>query len=156
MSSASDEYKEIITGSNAGGYVVSADESVLIFNDGAQQFLVFDITWEGDKPVLALRYTIKHGIAKIRQMNWDYAGNIICSGDAGIQIVSLPKEENVTVVPAKKALTVVVGNGGSGVENVVKEATLDINAPMYDVLGRMVDKTYKGIVIQNGQSFLLQ
>jgi hypothetical protein len=156
MSSASDEYKEIITGSNAGGYAVSADESVLIFNDGAQQFLVFDIAWEGDKPVLALRYTIKHGIAKIRQMNWDYAGNIICSGDAGIQIVSLPKEENVTVVPAKKALTVVVGNGGSGVENVVKEATLDINAPMYDVLGRMVDKTYKGIVIQNGQSFLLQ
>ena len=156
MSSASDEYKEIITGSNAGGYAVSADESVLIFNDGAQQFLVFDITWEGDKPVMALRYTIKHGIAKIRQMNWDYAGNIICSGDAGIHIVSLPKEENVTVVPAKQALTVVVGNGGSGVENVVKEATLDMNAPMYDVLGRVVDKTYKGIVIQNGQSYLLK
>ena len=156
MSSASDEYKEIITGSNAGGYAVSADESVLIFNDGAQQFLVFDITWEGDKPVMALRYTIKHGIAKIRQMNWDYAGNIICSGDAGIHIVSLPKEENVTVVPAKQALTVVVGNGGSGIENVVKEATLDMNAPMYDVLGRIVDKTYKGIVIQNGQSYLLK
>ena len=156
MSAASDEYKEIITGSNAGGYVVSADESVLIFNDGAQQFLVFDITWEGDKPVMALRYTIKHGIAKIRQMNWDYAGNIICSGDAGIHIVSLPKEENVTVVPAKQALTVVVGNGGSGIENVVKEATLDMNAPMYDVLGRVVDKTYKGIVIQNGQSYLLK
>ena len=156
MSAASDEYKEIITGSNAGGYVVSADESVMIFNDGDMQFLVFDITWEGDKPVMALRYTIKHGISAIRQMNWDYAGNIICSGDAGIQIVSLPKEENVTVVPAKKALTVVVGNGGSGIENVVEEATLDINAPMYDVLGRMVDKTYKGIVIQNGQSFLLK
>ena len=31
----------------------------------------------------------------------------------------------------------------TGVENVVKEATLDINAPMYDVLGRIVDKTYK-------------
>ena len=103
-----------------------------------------------------MRYTIKHGIAKIRQMNWDYAGNIICSGDAGIHIVSLPKEENVTVVPAKQALTVVVGNGGSGIENVVKEATLDMNAPMYDVLGRIVDKTYKGIVIQNGQSYLLK
>ncbi|MBQ2291857.1 MAG: N-acetylmuramoyl-L-alanine amidase [Paludibacteraceae bacterium] len=155
MSSASDLYKEIITGSNAGGYVVSADESVLIFNDGAQQFLVFDITWEGDKPVLALRYTIKHGIAKIRQMNWDYAGNIVCSGDAGIYIVSLPKAENVTVVPAKKALTVVVGNPDTAVEDVVKEATLDLNAPMYDVLGRQVDKTYRGIVIQNGQSFLI-
>ena len=106
MSSASDLYKEIITGSNAGGYVVSADESVMVFNDGDMQFLVFDITWEGDKPVMALRYTIKHGISAIRQMNWDYAGNIVCSGDAGIHIVSLPKDENVTVVPAKKALTV--------------------------------------------------
>ena len=156
MSAASDEYKEIITGSNAGGYVVSADESVMVFNDGDLQFLVFDITWEGDKPVMALRYTIKHGISAIRQMNWDYAGNIICSGDAGIHIVSLPKEENVTVVPAKKALTVVVGNQGTSVENIATEATLDLNAPMYDVLGRQVDKTYRGIVIQNGQAFLLQ
>jgi hypothetical protein len=88
-------------------------------------------------------------------MNWDYAGNIICSGDAGIHIVSLPKEENVTVVPAKKALTVVVGNGGTGIENITTEATLDLNAPMFDVLGRQVDKTYRGIVIQNGQSFLI-
>ena len=156
MSAASDEYKEIITGSNAGGYAVSADESVLIFNDGAQQFLVFDITWEGDKPVLALRYTIKHGIAKIRQMNWDYAGNIVCSGDAGIHIVSLPKAENVTLVPAKKALTVVVGNGGSSVENITTEAILDVNAPMYDILGRPVDNTYRGIVIQNGNKYLLK
>ena len=156
MSSASDEYKEIITGSNAGGYVVSADESVMVFNDGDTQFLVFDITWEGDKPVMALRYTIKHGISAIRQMNWDYAGNIVCSGDAGIHIVSLPKDVNVTTVPAKKALTVVVGNGISGVEDIVTEATLDMNAPMYDVLGRIVDKTYRGIVIQNGQSYLLK
>ena len=156
MSSASDEYNEIITGSDAGGYVVSADESVMVFNDGDQQFLVFDITWEGDKPVMALRYTIKHGIATIRQMNWDYAGNIVCSGDAGIHIVSLPKDVNVTTVPAKKALTVKVGNGISGVEDIVTEATLDMNAPMYDVLGRIVDKTYRGIVIQNGKSYLLK
>lgn len=156
MSSASDEYKEIITGSNAGGYVVSADESVMVFNDGDTQFLVFDITWEGDKPVMALRYTIKHGISAIRQMNWDYAGNIVCSGDAGIHIVSLPKDVNVTTVPAKKALTVVVGNQGTSVENIATEATLDLNAPMYDVLGRIVDRTYRGIVIQNGQAFLLQ
>ena len=108
MSAASDEYKEIITGSNAGGYVVSADESVMVFNDGDTQFLVFGITWEGDKPIMALRYTIKHGIAAIRQMNWDYAGNIVCSGDNGIHIVSLPDAENITEVPAQKALTVTV------------------------------------------------
>ena len=128
----------------------------MVFNDGDTQFLVFDITWEGDKPVMALRYTIKHGISAIRQMNWDYAGNIICSGDAGIHIVSLPKDVNVTTVPAKKALTVVVGNKTTGVENIATEATLDLNAPMYDVLGRIEDRTYRGIVIQNGQAFLLQ
>ena len=89
-------------------------------------------------------------------MNWDYAGNIVCSGDQGIYVVTMPKAENVTVVPAKKALTVVVGNGGTGIEDIATEATLDINAPMYDVLGRLVDKTYKGIVLQNGQAFLLQ
>jgi uncharacterized protein YjdB len=238
MSAASDEYKEIITGSNAGGYAVSADESVLVFNDGAQNFQVFDIVWEGDKPVLALRYTIKHGISKIRQMNWDYAGNIICSGDAGIHIVSLPKAENVTVVPAKKALTVAVptetvavtgvtpnvnelalmvpetatleatvapedatnkavvwasdndavATVAEGVVTAVSEGTATItvttadggftatcivtvtevgsgvmdiqvlnpNAPMYDVLGRQVDKGYRGIVIQNGKTFMLK
>ena len=238
LSAASDEYKEIITGSNAGGYVVSADESTLIFNDGAKNFLVFDITWEGDKPVLALRYTINHGIGKIRQMNWDYAGNIICSGDEGIHIVSLPKEENVTVVPAKKSLIVsipattvavtgvtldvtelalevpatatltatvapeeatdktvvwasdneAVATVAEGVVTAVAEGTAKItvttvdggftatcivtvtevgsgvmdiqvlnpNAPMYDVLGRQVDKGYRGIVIQNGKTFMLK
>ena len=156
MSSASDEYKEIIDGSNGAGFVVSADESTLVLNAGEANFLVFDIAWEGDKPVLTLKYNIKHGIATIRQMNWDYAGNIVCSGDQGIYVVTMPKAENVTVVPAKKALTVVVGNGGTGIEDIATEATLDINAPMYDVLGRLVDKTYKGIVLQNGQAFLLQ
>jgi transglutaminase/protease-like cytokinesis protein 3 len=210
----------------------------LIFNDGAKNFLVFDITWEGDKPVLALRYTINHGIGKIRQMNWDYAGNIICSGDEGIHIVSLPKEENVTVVPAKKSLTVsipaatvavtgvtldvtelalevpatatltatvapedatvkavvwasdneAVATVAEGVVTAVAEGTANItvttadggftatcivtvtevgsgvmdiqvlnpNAPMYDVLGRQVDKGYRGIVIQNGKTFMLK
>jgi hypothetical protein len=67
----------------------------------------------------------------------------------------LPKEENVTVVPAKKALTVVVGDG-TAIENIQTEAKLNLNAPMYDVLGRQVDKNYRGIVLQNGQAFLLQ
>ena len=156
MTATSDEYKDIITGSNAGGYAVSADESVLVFNDGAKNFLVFDIVWEGDKPVMTLRYTINHGITKIRQMNWDYAGNLVCTGDESISVVALPSAENNTLIPAKKALTVVVGNQGTSVENIATEATLDLNAPMYDVLGRIVDRSYRGIVLQNGQAFLLQ
>ena len=42
----------------------------------------------------------------------------------------------------------------TGVENVRQE--LDFNAPMYDILGRQVDATYRGIVIQNGNKYLLR
>ena len=139
MSAVSEEYKDIITGSNAGGYAVSADESTLVFNGGSQDFLVFDITWEGDKPVLTLKYTINHGIAKIRQMNWDYAGNIVCTGDAGVFVVTLPKEVNNTVVPAKKALTVakVQGVAVAGMEFSAEEASVEIDATL-DLSGLVV------------------
>ena len=42
--------------------------------------------------------------------------------------------------------------------NAVENITLpiDLHAPMYDVLGRQVDCTYRGIVIQNGQTYLLR
>ena len=132
MSAVSEEYKDIITGSNAGGYVVSADESTLVFNGGSQDFLVFDITWEGDKPVLTHKYTINHGIAKIRQMNWDYAGNIVCTGDAGVFVVTLPKEVNNTIVPAKKALTVVKEQGiaVTGMEFSTEAASVELDATL--------------------------
>ena len=133
MSSAADEYKEIITGSDAGGYVVSADESLMVFNGGSKEFLVFDIAWEGNKPVMTLKYTINHGIASIRQMNWDYAGNIVCSGDNGVQIVTLPKEVNNTIVPAKKALTLVKKQGVAvaGIELSVDSASVELDATIH-------------------------
>lgn len=34
--------------------------------------------------------------------------------------------------------------------------TLQSDAPMYDVLGRQVDATYRGIIIQNGNKYLLR
>lgn len=156
FSSASDEYKEIITGSNGSAYAVSADESMVVLQGGSSQFYVFDIVWEGNKPVLTLRYEYKHGVACFRQMNFDYAGNLICTGDNGMYIFSLPKAENITIVPARKALTVVPRGEETDVDEVAAPAVLDMNAPMYDVLGRQVDKTYKGIVIQNGNKYLLR
>ena len=41
------------------------------------------------------------------------------------------------------------------VEQVVRPA-LDLDAPMYDVLGRQVDASYRGIIIQNGNKYLLR
>ena len=42
----------------------------------------------------------------------------------------------------------------NAVENIA--LPFDYHAPMYDVLGRPVDCTFRGIVIQNGQTFLLK
>ena len=42
----------------------------------------------------------------------------------------------------------------TNVENI--RPALDMSAPMYDVMGRQVDETYRGIIIQNGNKYLLR
>ncbi|MBR5855250.1 MAG: hypothetical protein IKY87_06255, partial [Paludibacteraceae bacterium] len=90
-------------GANGGGFVVSPDENMLILNSGAnsKQFKVFNITWNGETPTLELAQTYTHGLGAIRQMNWDYAGNLVCSGDEGIHIFTVPTNDNTTLVPAR-------------------------------------------------------
>ena len=110
FSSAEEPYSNIIDGTNGGGYAISPDESMIVVNDGSSQFLVFDIAWENNKPILTLRYAYNHGIAAaIRQMNFDYAGNLIVTGDNVVRVYTMPKAENVTITPAKKALVVSKG-----------------------------------------------
>lgn len=106
LSSDNDNYANIIDGSYAGGFAVSLDEKMLILNDGSQNFLLFNITWDDNTPTLELQTKFHHGISAIRQMNWDYAGNLICSGDEGIHIFTVPTNKNQTIIPARKALTV--------------------------------------------------
>ena len=65
-------------------------------------------------------------------------------------IVSIYKEA-VQLLPT----TVLEGTPDSdALDNV--EISLDINAPMYNILGQPVDANYKGIVIQNGKKFMLR
>ena len=110
FSSAVDPYKEIIDGSNGGGFAVTSDENVLVLNNGSSEFMVFDIAWEGNKPVLNHRYSYNHGItAPIRQMNFDYAGNLIVTGDNVVRIYAMPTANNVRLTPAKRTLVVSKG-----------------------------------------------
>ena len=44
----------------------------------------------------------------------------------------------------------------SAVEDVLFEQGFNPNAPMYNIMGIQVDKSYKGIVIQNGKKMMLQ
>ena len=109
MASCNDPYKDIIDGSDGGGYAISEDESMLVLHGGQKQFYVFDIAWEGNKPILTLRYEYKHGVQTIRQMNFDYAGNLVCTGESGIHIFSMP-HANTRITPANKGMIVVKEN----------------------------------------------
>lgn len=42
---------------------------------------------------------------------------------------------------------------GAGISSVVADKNLDVNAPIYNVMGQKVDANTKGILIQNGQKF---
>ena len=42
-----------------------------------------------------------------------------------------------------------ITSGTSGI-NAVKSETIDVSAPVYNLAGQQVDKSYKGVVIQNG------
>lgn len=94
-------------GAYGGGFVVSSDEEMLIFNSGvsSKQFKVFTITWNDNTPTLTLSSTYTHNLDAIRQMNWDYAGNLVCSGDDGIHIFTVPTNDNTTLVPARATIT---------------------------------------------------
>lgn len=104
FTSAEGDWLSIINACDGAGYAVSKDEKTLILNNGSKQFLVFDITWNGTTPTLALRDTYTHGLGAIRQMNWDYAGNLVCSGDDGIHIFAVPTNDNTTLVPARATI----------------------------------------------------
>ena len=94
-------------GSNGGGFAVSPDEKMLIISTGeyTKQFKVFNITWNNNTPTLTSPTTYYHGLGAIRQMNWDYAGNLVCSGDDGIHIFAVPTNDNTTLVPARATIT---------------------------------------------------
>ena len=66
----------------------------------------------------------------------------------GTPLTVLPKGYVGTIYAIWKSAT------GTNVENI--STPLDISAPMYDLLGRPVTRTYRGIVIQNGQTSLLR
>ena len=46
--------------------------------------------------------------------------------------------------------------GATGINNVKKDVktALNVNAPMYNLAGQRVNKSYKGVVIQNGRKFM--
>ena len=151
-----DAYVGYVNGSNDGALALSADQKYLVLPDDANQFVVFECAWDSlGKLSVAYVESFKHDLGPVYQLSFDYAGHLVASAAGRVALYTMPTAKNTLVIPAKTALADAT-DIPSDVENVVKNAVLDLNAPMYDVLGRIVDKTYKGIVIQNGQAYLLR
>ena len=152
-----DAYVGYVNGSNDGALALSADQKYLVLPDDNNQFVVFECAWDAEGK-LSVTYveSFPHNLGPVYQLSFDYAGHLVASAAGHVTMYTMPTADNTIVVPAKTALAdATAPDPETAVEDVVREATLDFNAPMYDVLGRQVDKTYRGIVIQNGQAFLI-
>ena len=81
--------------------------------------------------------------------NDEFIGWYDNNNGTGTALTVLPVGYKGTVYAIWKSM-----NTSTDVENI--RPALDVNAPMYDVLGRQVDTTYRGIIIQNGNKYLLR
>ena len=152
-----DAYAPYVNGSNDGALALSNDQKYLVLPDDNNQFVVFECAWD-EEGKLSVKYveSFVHNLGPVYQLSFDYAGNLIASSAGHITRYTMPTADNTIVIPAKTALAdAQAPDPGTGVEDVV-DVKLDRNAPMFDVLGRQVDKNYRGVVIQNGQVFLVK
>jgi uncharacterized repeat protein (TIGR02543 family) len=130
--------------------------------DGSVAASTVDFTQAGKPTAWGLAYQVAHGITgelpttittpytlptPVRE-GYIFVGWYDNPEGTGTPLTVLPKGYVGTVYAIWKKDT------PNAVENIT--LPLDVNAPMYDILGRQVDKTYRGIIIQNGQRFLLQ
>ena len=153
-----DAYVGYVNGSNDGALALSADQKYLVLPDDNNQFVVFECAWDSvGKLNVTYVESFKHNLGPVYQLSFDYAGHLVASAAGRVALYTMPTAENALVIPAKTALAdATEPEPETAVEDVVREATLDLTAPMYDVLGRQVDNKYRGIVIQNGQAFLVR
>ena len=103
-----------------------------------------------------LKATVAPEDATDKSVTWASDNETVATVVDGVVTAVAEGTANITVTTTDggfKATCVVTVRIVDGVMNI---QVLDINAPMYDVLGRQVDKNYRGIVIQNGYKFLLQ
>ena len=152
-----DAYAPYVNGSNDGALALSNDQKYLVLPDDNNQFIVFECAWDS-LGKLSVKYveSFVHNLGPVHQLSFDYAGNLIASAAGHIARYTMPTADNTIVIPAKTALADATEPDPETAVEDIESAILDHNAPMYDVLGRQVDKTYRGVVIQNGHVYLLR
>ena len=102
---------ELFDATGGAGFAVSNDGKMLVVNDAKGVLQFFDVTWKSEtEPVLQHRGSFQSGVANtnsyIYQMHFDYAGNLVCTGNR-LGVLAIPTTNNETITPAAKALTIV-------------------------------------------------
>ena len=140
-------YNEMLNGSDRAGFAVNDACDMLVIQDGSATLQFFDLTWDGTTPVIAPKYSYKadarNSAGSIFQMAFDYAGNLVCSGD-NIGIYSLPTIENIHTTPASGAFAVV------HIPTAVNEATVAktvVSERYYDIRGIEYSQPIEGVNI---------
>lgn len=103
------------------------------------------IAWTANTPIsLAVKYRMYLvGVAVVS-----------ATDGAGSQFMNAAELANATWHDSASAYGVNSASDPSGISNVNVKANTNANAPMYNLAGQRVSKSYKGIVIQNGKKFI--
>lgn len=167
------QFEELTTGQMNNGYAYILDfrEAAGHMSDGIKFYTHNgtgnEVTFEGNAGVEVKSFNgnkIFRGTFNPKTIN---ASNYILN--PGPEIVQAGEEhKNVNSfrgyfdVPAVGGVAgaprrIILGsNAATGIDEIDGVPVLNIDAPMYNVMGQQVDKTYKGVVIQNGHKFMLQ
>lgn len=138
-----------MNGSAQSGFAMSDDETMFVINDGNGTLQFYDLEFDAYKPVFTPKFSFKATEAlrsgnTIYQMNFDYAGNLICSG-AKVAIYSIPTEDNQTTTPARDELAI-VKSSVTGVDKV--DAAKAVKSVRYvNMAGVQSDRPFDGVNI---------
>ena len=117
-----------LNGSLGAGMAVSNDGKTLVINNGSGEVEFFDLAWnrDGDTPVITPRgYSFVSAARRndgsshnnyVYQMNFDYGGNLIVTGNK-VAIYSIPTDNNTHTTPAVMEYTSLTGINGVNVDN---------------------------------------
>ena len=100
-----------LNGSAIAGFAVNNEGNLLVINDGDGVLQFYDVTWNGNTPTLTSNGTTYTADARtsgnaIYQMAFDWGGNLVCAGK-NIGIYSMPTDNNQSLTPARKSLSVI-------------------------------------------------
>ena len=100
-----------LNGSLIAAFAINNTGDVMVINDGDGVLQFYDISWNGNTPVLTHNGMTYSADARtndnaIHQMAFDWGGNLVCAGK-NVGIYSIPTTDNQSTTPARTALSVV-------------------------------------------------